>query len=199
MQPPQAPGLPGPYTQDPVTPFTPDTPVAPVTPVTPVTPGPVPLTPTTTQVTNNSVLSESEKQTLLNKHNEWRNKYNSPSLVWDDNLTSVAQDWANKMASTGNFSHRQPNKYGENLWMGTAGAFPIGSAVDSWGDEVNDYNISNNTCAPGKVCGHFTQLVWSDTSRLGCGKATGKDGNDYIACNYDPPGNFVGQSPFTKR
>jgi hypothetical protein len=44
--------------------------------------------------------------------------------------------------------------------------------------------------------GHFTQIVWRASTTLGCGKATGKDGNDYVVCNYDPAGNIAGRTPF---
>jgi len=80
--------------------------------------------------------------------------------------------------------------------MGTSGAFPANTVVDDWGSEQANYDIPSLTCAPGAVCGHFTQLVWSKTARVGCGKATGADGNDYWVCNYDPQGNMQGESPF---
>lgn len=72
----------------------------------------------------------------------------------------------------------------------------MASVVDSWGNERDNYDMNSNTCASMKVCGHFTQVVWWNTARLGCGKATGADGNDVVVCNYDPPGNFDGESPF---
>ncbi|CAG0904584.1 unnamed protein product, partial [Darwinula stevensoni] len=38
--------------------------------------------------------------------------------------------------------------------------------------------------------GHFTQVVWTTSSRLGVGRAKTKDGKAwYVVCNYDPPGN----------
>ncbi len=43
---------------------------------------------------------------------------------------------------------------------------------------------------------YFTQVVWAMTLRVGCGKATGNDGNEYWVCNYDPAGNMDGESPF---
>ena len=50
--------------------------------------------------------------------------------------------------------------------------------------------------------GHFTQLVWKESAKLGIGKATGtkknKDGTlmhcTYVVGRYLPPGN-VGQPP----
>lgn len=165
-------------------------------PATAVPPTEVPPTAEpTTAPANAGGLSDADKQVLLDKHNEWRAKYNTPALVWDDAVALVAQDWANQMAASGVFAHRQGNKYGENIWAGSAGFFPITSSIDNWGGEEQNYDVNTNTCATGKVCGHFTQVVWRNTARLGCGKATG-NGNDYVVCNYDPPGNFVGESPF---
>ena len=145
-----------------------------------------------------NTLSNADKKTLLDQHNMWRAKYNMPTLVWDDAVATVAQDWANQQATSGTFEHRQNNKFGENLWSGTMGSFPVISVVDSWGNEVNDYDLKTNTCADGKDCGHFTQVIWFNTSKLGCGRATSADGNDIVVCNYDPSGNFTGQSPFGK-
>lgn len=140
---------------------------------------------------------------MLGAHNEWRQRYNSPPLTWDNDLAAVAQDWADQMAKSGDFDHRQDQSYGENIWMGTADAYSPQHVVDSWGnevndydiEEVNDYDIETNVCAPGAVCGHFTQVVWSKSTTVGCGKATGSDGNDYWVCNCNPPGNVIGQTP----
>jgi hypothetical protein len=103
-----------------------------------------------------------------------------------------------RIAASGSFAHRQDGPYGENLWSGTAGRFSMTSVVDAWGSEQANYNMNAKRCAPGKVCGHFTQVVWWNTTTLGCDKATGTNGNDVVVCNYDPPGNVTGESPFGK-
>jgi uncharacterized protein YkwD len=143
-------------------------------------------------------VSPDEKTTLLADHNAWRARYNSPALVWDDALATFADAWATQMANTGAFEHRTNNAYGENLWAGSAGGFPITDVTRNWGDEVNSYNLATNTCNPGAVCGHFTAVVWYTTQRVGCGKATA-GGQDYVVCNYDPPGNMFGEIPFGPR
>ena len=49
------------------------------------------------------------------------------------------------------------------------------------------------------VCGHYTQIVWKNTERIGCGKATSRQNGlftVYWVCQYDPSGNYVGQKPY---
>ena len=81
------------------------------------------------------------------------------------------------------------------------------SAVQSWYDEVSDYTFDTGACTPGKMCGHYTQVVWADTTTLGCGTArcssatdagVALDGNDVniLVCNYAPPGNVGSQQPY---
>ena len=142
------------------------------------------------------MISADEQSALVDAHNQWRARFNSPGLVWDGGLATLAQDWADQLAASGQFDHRPNNQFGENIFMGTTGAFPANTVVDDWGSEQANYDIPSLTCAPGAVCGHFTQLVWSKTARVGCGKATGADGNDYWVCNYDPAGNMQSESPF---
>jgi len=55
------------------------------------------------------------------------------------------------------------------------------------------------TAPAGNYCGHFTQVVWSRTQFVGCGKATATPemgGRTYIVCNYYPAGNYSNQFPY---
>ena len=142
-----------------------------------------------------AALNETDKEILLSEHNSWRSQYNMPPLAWDENLSALAQDWANRIAASGVFEHSGRPNVGENLWGGTAGTFTLREVVDAWGQEVAQYNFAEDSCNPGAVCGHWTQLVWWNTTRVGCGKASG-GGWEYVVCNYSPPGNFMGESPF---
>jgi len=146
--------------------------------------------------------SKTLMQPMLAAHHEMRKKYKVPPLTWDDRLAAYAQEWANKIAAKGVMppQHRPNNSNGENVFLGTAGAFEPKDAVDRWESEVKNYDRTTNTCAAGKRCVHFTQLVWSKTTKVGCGKATSADGKtDFFVCNYNPAGNIKGQSPFRAR
>jgi pathogenesis-related protein 1 len=128
-----------------------------------------------------------------------RQKNKVPPLAWDDGLAALAQDWANKIAADGVTppAHREGSPYGENFSWGTAGALDAKGVLERWEAESQNYDRTTNTCAAGKFCMHFTQVVWSTTTRVGCGKARSADGQtDFLVCNYNPPGNEVGRSPF---
>jgi len=42
--------------------------------------------------------------------------------------------------------------------------------------------------------GHFTQVVWKGSTKLGVGYAFGDGGREiYVVAQYTPPGNYMGQ------
>ena len=69
-------------------------------------------------------------------------------------------------------------------------------AVSSWASEAADYDYASNTCAG--VCGHYTQVVWATSTKLGCGVSTcaGLTYGHTIVCDYAPGGNISGQRPY---
>jgi uncharacterized protein YkwD len=120
-----------------------------------------------------------------------------PPLQWDDAVAAVAQEWAERCV----FEHRQPNNFGENLALFSDPEVSPEAVVQIWADEAPFYDYDGNDCAAGEQCGHYTQIVWADTTKLGCGVAVCDDVAGFgpgalWVCNYDPPGNFVGQRPY---
>jgi hypothetical protein len=118
-----------------------------------------------------------------------------PPLAWSPDVAAVAQAYAENCV----FEHSD-NDYGENLYATTGQATPQ-EVVGSWVSEVAFYDYEANTCSD--VCGHYTQVVWAESLRLGCGFANcttgspfGSGGWQLWVCNYDPPGNFVGERPY---
>ncbi len=139
-------------------------------------------------------------------HNVVRRRVGVKALVWDDRLAATAQAWANRCidrsAPKGVIDHNpergagHPWDVGENLFAGTA---PVSAqqAVDGWAAEAADYDHGRNRCARSRTCGHYTQVVWSESRKVGC--ATHhcrklKFGH-VIVCDYGPAGNNGGR-PF---
>ncbi|XP_071500169.1 peptidase inhibitor R3HDML-like [Diadema antillarum] len=158
----------------------------------------------------NNGLSEQDQQTILATHNGHRGDV-SPSaanmvpLRWDAELAASAQAWADQCT----FSHDDSSdrRTDEWWWVGQNIAYGFGysmtSYIDSWNDEKVDYDYASNTCASGAVCGHYTQVVWADSTFIGCGWATCPYNYkgvtypfDYLVCNYGPGGNFNGNKPY---
>ncbi|PIB36128.1 hypothetical protein BFP72_12340 [Reichenbachiella sp. 5M10] len=136
-----------------------------------------------------------EIELILERHNFWRAEVGVGEIKYSDTLAAVANQWAIQLQKNGcGFSHSQ-NAYGENLFRGTQGYFTVGDAIDAWGNEKKNYSYSKNKCDAGKVCGHYTQIVWKNTTEVGCAKNV-CDGNVTWVCNYSPPGNYVGQKPY---
>ena len=70
------------------------------------------------------------------------------------------------------------------------------AAVNMWVDEWVNYDYNSNTCYPGTMCGHYTQMVWRNTLRVGCARVQCNSRWYFVICSYDPPGNWAGQWPF---
>lgn len=130
---------------------------------------------------------------MLEAHNAVRASVKVPALQWSDQLAGVAQKWADTLLKQHRFAHSTDSRYGENLFDITGAAAKPSVVVKHWASESQNYNYQLNTCSG--VCGHYTQIVWRNTSRVGCAVARG-DGREVWVCNYDPPGNWIGERPY---
>ncbi|NLN61472.1 MAG: hypothetical protein GX146_01140 [Myxococcales bacterium] len=167
---------------------------------------------------------------IVRSHNEVRQRLNAgdyhnqpvpspalPDLIWDDTLARVALQWAQQC----NWAHnaRRTEDYaalggsgyvGENLAVRSGNSSPSSqpstdqTVIAQWGDEAAYYTYATNACRSGEMCGHYTQVAWRGTTRVGCaihfcGSWTG-GGIDwagwFTVCNYAPGGNYSGQKPY---
>ena len=142
----------------------------------------------------------------LDRHNEIRAEvFEGSKLKWDDELEKAAQNWADEIVKTNDWKHdpsNHENGWGENLYVTSSSVKPsLVDAVNAWYKEKADYNYNTNKCEPGKACGHYTQIVWQQTSRVGCAMAQFKDHPTWkngwtVVCKYQIPGNMVGEKPY---
>uniref|UniRef100_A0A7N0ZU73 SCP domain-containing protein n=1 Tax=Kalanchoe fedtschenkoi TaxID=63787 RepID=A0A7N0ZU73_KALFE len=118
-------------------------------------------------------------------------------LVWDPEVAKFAQSYANMRKGDCALRHSSNMKYGENIFWGSGSQWAPAQAVGAWFSEKRWYNYGSTSCARGQMCGHYTQIVWRSTQRLGCAKVVCSGGKGvFITCNYDPPGNYVGERPY---
>ncbi|KAH8358761.1 hypothetical protein KR093_002240 [Drosophila rubida] len=162
-----------------------------------------------------SGISTEERSIILQEHNRLRQlvatgRYpgqpgaeNMREIIWDDELAARAQQWADNCQFRHD-PHRTINRFtmGQNLaiiWSTAPldaddGDFP--SRIQNWFNEVQKYSFGD---AWSPKTGHYSQLVWGETSLVGCGFAEYKDNikyNKLYVCNYGPGGNVVGYNPY---
>lgn len=137
---------------------------------------------------------------ILQQHNTYRSALQLPALSWSPQLAKDALAWAQHLASVDKGQHDASvrGKEGENLWWGTADSFSYTDMVAMWGNEKTVFkygvfpNVSTDRSA---MVGHYTQMVWKNTTSVGCALA-GNGSTDYLVCRYSVPGNVVGQTPY---
>ncbi|KAG8366544.1 hypothetical protein BUALT_Bualt17G0090900 [Buddleja alternifolia] len=145
-------------------------------------------------IISHSGQAQNIQQEFLDAHNAARAQVGVAPMVWDANVAAYALAYANRVRGQCLFQH-SGGRYGENLAM-SSGGLTARDAVGLWVSERRFYNYQSNTCASGQVCGHYTQVVWRNSVRLGCARVRCNNGNWYVICNYDPPGNWRGQRPY---
>jgi pathogenesis-related protein 1 len=148
-----------------------------------------------------SRLTEEEARTLIVLHNKARADVGNGPLAWSKSLAVYAQSWADHLASTSCRMEHRPRSgkwkqvYGENLLIGTVGYHGVTDAVRAWEKEKSLYHGDVINASNWYPSGHFTQMVWKDTRHIGCAKAECR-GKVIVVCNYDPPGNVIGEKPY---
>merc|ERR1711931_255585 len=154
-----------------------------------------------------------DPQEIVDVHNRYRAEVasgkihghsakNMKLIKWDEELAAKAQDWANTCPS--GHSH---NGLGENIyWSWSSGdikANGLGAAAsEAWANERHDVG-SIDELSPSYVfksgTGHWTQMIWAETDKVGCGAVKSLDGSwnkATVVCNYSPAGNFLRRPVF---
>ncbi|MGZ8998274.1 MAG: CAP domain-containing protein [Allosphingosinicella sp.] len=136
---------------------------------------------------------------LLAVHNRERAAKGAPPLVWDRALAAAASAYGPALIARGSLAHSEQASrpgQGENLWMGTRGAYSLEEIAGSWADERSLFRAGTfpNVSASGKWSdvGHYTQMIWRGTTSVGCSLRRSARW-DYLICRYSPPGNVLGR------
>ena len=144
----------------------------------------------------------------LEAHNRWRAQVRTPPLGWSAAAARVAQTWADTLAVEGCAIRHSPGAERHRTWGENVFSYSRGGAykgwrrtpayvVDRWADERAWFNAQTKTCeAPaGKVCGHYTQVVSTYSTHVGCGRARCAKAEVWV-CTYAPPGNYQNAAPY---
>ncbi|XP_016844669.1 uncharacterized protein LOC100119359 isoform X1 [Nasonia vitripennis] len=130
----------------------------------------------------------------LDTHNFYRSRHGVPPLRLSKQLCKASQEWANVLATRGRLEHRANIDYGENLycmWSSNPKTVVGGEEpVNEWYAEESQHQYGKEPTT--LKTGHFTQVVWRDSTELGVGMARNRNGEVYVVANYNPPGNFLG-------
>nr|KAF6495021.1 GLIPR1 like 1 [Rousettus aegyptiacus] len=148
----------------------------------------------------------------VNVHNEFRGQVEPPAadmkhMTWDEGLAKVAEAWAKQCKFQHNscigksFECHPTFQYiGENIWLGGLSIFSPKSAILAWYNESKIFDYNTLSCSG--VCGHYTQVVWASSYKVGCAVKMCPDlGNADTAifvCDYGPAGNFPNMPPYTQ-
>src|SRR5215210_5778740 len=162
-------------------------------------------------------IDATSQNTILDIHNRERAAVGVPPVTWSDSLATDAQAWADYIVSLnlrwdlcGQDSsqcpphvpaQQNPNGNGESIaWSSDPS---VAALAESWAKEKSNYvpgtPIEQSFGYPNNVYGHYTAMVWSNTTQIGCGMAQ-QTINAHIwsilVCRYAPGGNWIGVVPY---
>ena len=136
---------------------------------------------------------------LLNEQNKYRAIHNSKDLSLDNKIIQDATIYVESLSkkselfeSSGTY-YQGDGKYGENFYYCNKEECRtnVKLAVTTWYEESSKYNFDSNIGIKGTY--NFTQMIWKNTKKIGCGIGQKNEENYIIVCFYYPRGNIEEQ------
>ena len=162
-------------------------------------------------------MTQADKDAVLAAHNNFRDEVANGDkvgkdgatpeasdmlkMVWDDEIAAGAQAWADACVFAHSSSSQRPNQ-GENLAASTGA--DVNYLSNLWFKEVETDSVSSYSAYVFESgVGHYTQAVWGNSNKLGCGKALCPDlfpgwNMYFLVCRYSPPGNYIGNKIYSQ-
>lgn len=138
----------------------------------------------------NSISAEIEQfsSEALTAHNQYRQQHGVPPLILNRQLADLAQQTAEKSATSNRLIQERPPYRGSK----TGGMYASIDGFSTYtGKQVSDlwYRSTTSEGRPTK-----NQLIWKNTQMVGFGGAVSpSSGKVYIVAYYYPAGNVIGQ------
>ncbi|KAM4043866.1 serotriflin-like [Anomaloglossus baeobatrachus] len=138
------------------------------------------------------------KNYIVNRHNELRSQVkpapsNMLQMEWDDEAAVNAAKWANECQNShSKADQREITTFGcgENLYMANR-PHNWTKVIQGWWDENQYFYHGKGATEDGAVTGHYTQLVWYKSYKLGCAVSfcPNQKLSYFFVCHYCPSGN----------
>lgn len=140
-----------------------------------------------------SGVREEWKQETLDAHNKLRKDHGAQELTWSDECYLEAKTQADACQAKSSLFHGclsgPSGRHGQNAYWCSAPGSTAEQCTQSWYDEVDDPGYDFKKPGFGYGTGHFTQVVWRGTQKVGM--AASEDGC-FVVANYFPAGNMQG-------
>ncbi|KAL6742444.1 hypothetical protein Aduo_015593 [Ancylostoma duodenale] len=158
----------------------------------------------------NKNLNDKARQNLVDTHNKLRSTLGKGlakdplgtngiapkaarmlKMIYDCEIEYNAQKHADSCVFKHSPSSQRPG-LGENLWMTSAKNYGVDLAAVSQ-NGIGPSNILTDALwnRPHKMIGHYTQMAWQNSYKLGCG-IKWCPSMTYVVCQYGPAGNWMG-------
>ncbi|XP_070588619.1 cysteine-rich venom protein LIO1 [Erythrolamprus reginae] len=140
---------------------------------------------------------------IVDTHNSYRRSVsptatNMLKMEWYPEAAASAERWAYQCV----YDHSQDYERvidgiqcGENIFK-SSNVRPWTEVLQSWYDEYRNFVFGVGANPSDSVIGHYTQIVWYKSYRVGCAVAycPSNPYNYFYVCQYCPAGNFAGQT-----
>ncbi|XGW02591.1 hypothetical protein V3C99_014547 [Haemonchus contortus] len=122
-------------------------------------------------------------------------------MNYDCKIEESVMDWVSKC----NYGHSRKEGYGENIWASSDNHMDLKQAAESsssmWFAELEERGVGEELKFTeqlfSKKVGHYTQMVWQDSTRIGCA-VKWCDEITFAACQYQTPGNTMTYNIYEK-
>lgn len=132
--------------------------------------------------------------------NEKRKIHGVKRLGRSRKLNQEARQWARHLAAMDKMDHKDEKDLGQNIYRLTA-ILPVQKShvtgvqvVDQWYSQSEKYKFGEEPTFGPLETGHFCQMVWKDTKKMGVGIAINDNQhNIYVVAFFTPKGNYKGE------